>query len=413
MDSYPALSVGATSTTSQDRPADINYRPAPIRAASLQTYSFKARAASQPAGERLPAPSSPSTVSQGQGGSPLVNERFGVIGGTRAPGRFAGALAAGTQTRANSFSAGEARDIRVRNLSRAGRLTGQNANIGRTLSSHTEEHPSRTSSTSPYPTFSPSSSPSSSPRLKHADLPHSPPKAGANVSRSRSQSLALGHRPDRSLLMPLSKVDQSFRTFDKGWDTSPPEAGNHSPFSRHPPSFGEATSHNPISPAHRFTPHDFTRGWGSGNEQTALSSSVATALGGVQTTVGGFESGGKSGASSRRHSVSGFGRRDLFEAGQGMSMVSPPGRGPPSSAFPDAELLPDQLNNALSLEIDQSRRRGIEIELNSRSNTRDTPMASSLPYERSTFGQRRDPFAPEGAYGLGQGWFSLKKPILV
>lgn len=97
-----------------ERTAEPNYRPSPMRAASLQTYSYKARAASQPAGERIPAPASPSNIAPEGRGSPVVSgERFGVIGGSRAPGRFAGALAAGSQSRHNSFSAGEARDSRV------------------------------------------------------------------------------------------------------------------------------------------------------------------------------------------------------------------------------------------------------------------------------------------------------------
>ncbi|KAI9637464.1 uncharacterized protein MKK02DRAFT_32302 [Dioszegia hungarica] len=363
-------------------PSSDNFRPSVMRAASLQSYSYKTRAASQPAGERIPIPPATALGASPGRSSPIVGgERFGVIGGTRAPGRFAGALAAGTQTRANSFSAGESRDTR-------------NTPLGRTLSSHTEEHPSRVSSTSPYPTFSPSDSPSGSPQPSHAQLPHSPPKAGANVSRSRSQSLAAGHRPDRGLLMPMTNLEQPFRTFDKGWDTSPPDAGNHSPFSRHPPSFGELA--NQPTPAQRFKPHDFTRGWGVPDSH-ALSSSVAHALGNVQTASG-FEGGGKSGASSRRHSVSvvgGFGRRDFFEAGQGMSMMSPPGRSG-SLHYTDAELLPDRLNNALSLEIDQSRRRGVEIEMAKSPQGRDIPLASSLPFDRP-FG----PLAHEGSYGLG------------
>lgn len=205
--------------------------------------------------------------------------------------------------------------------------------------------------------------------------------------------------------MPLTALDPPLRTFDKGWDTSPPEAGNQSPFTRHPPSFGDVARPN------RFQ-HDFTRGWVNSapdNQQSALSSSVAKALGVVQTTVGGFDTGAKSGASSRRHSVSvvgGFGRRDFFD-GQGMTMASPPGRSgmsPPGRGlgqygYTDAELLPDQLNNALSLEIDESRRRGIEIEMNPRSAARDIPLASSLPFDRGL--ARKDPFAPEGVLGLG------------
>lgn len=105
---------GTASSPLAAGPPDVNYRPSPSRAASLQTYSFKARAASQPAGERLPIPSSPSTTAPEGRSSPIIGgERFGVIGGSRSTGRFAGALAAGTQTRASSFSGGETRDVRV------------------------------------------------------------------------------------------------------------------------------------------------------------------------------------------------------------------------------------------------------------------------------------------------------------
>ncbi|WWD02546.1 hypothetical protein V865_000586 [Kwoniella europaea PYCC6329] len=126
------------------------FRPSPARATSLSgtPFQYKTRAASQPAGERIPPSSTP-----GSGrGSPGMNGTngvgggaFGVIGGSRTPGRFSNALAGGTQTRANSFSAGEIREPR-------------NTVLNRTLSSHTEEFfPSRSQSTSPFPTFSPNS----------------------------------------------------------------------------------------------------------------------------------------------------------------------------------------------------------------------------------------------------------------
>lgn len=102
-----------------------NQRPSASRAVSLQSQAqaqYKHRAASQPAGERVPLPTAPTLAGGRQGAvglpaNPVVSGRgslngdlYGVIGGSRTPGRFAGALAAGTQTRANSFSAGEVRD---------------------------------------------------------------------------------------------------------------------------------------------------------------------------------------------------------------------------------------------------------------------------------------------------------------
>ena len=101
----------------------------------MQALGYKTRAASQPAGERIPlGPGGvpafgstslgihTSTGSQPTSGraSPHVNGGTagsgvggynGLSAGARPPGRFAGALAAGgTQTRANSFSAAELKD---------------------------------------------------------------------------------------------------------------------------------------------------------------------------------------------------------------------------------------------------------------------------------------------------------------
>ncbi|KAK8854816.1 hypothetical protein IAR55_003555 [Kwoniella newhampshirensis] len=113
--SKPTLSPNINSPNPNAPP----FRPSPARAVSLQgtPFQYKGRAASQPAGERLPPPSS--TPSSGRG-SPGLNGNggaFGVIGGSRTPGRFGSALAGmggtGTATRASSFSAGEFRDPRV------------------------------------------------------------------------------------------------------------------------------------------------------------------------------------------------------------------------------------------------------------------------------------------------------------
>lgn len=115
----------------------LGLRPVPGRSATLSTYgSFpKIRAASQPAGERIPIPSS-SNPDSGRGspgmhggygsiGGPSAagttasnagggGGAYGVIGGSRAsqagPGRFPGAFGGGTATRANSFSVAELRE---------------------------------------------------------------------------------------------------------------------------------------------------------------------------------------------------------------------------------------------------------------------------------------------------------------
>ncbi|ORY35609.1 hypothetical protein BCR39DRAFT_511119 [Naematelia encephala] len=382
-----SLNTHPPSATSSPNPQAPAFRPSPARAATLSSavYPYKTRAASQPAGERLPAPASnPDSGRQ----SPSTNGAgaYGVIGGARTPGRFGSALATGgTTTRANSFSAGELREPR-------------NPSLTRTLSSHAEELPSRSPSTSPFPTFSPNSSPSTSPAThKQQPLPHphSPPKAGANVSRSRSQSLATGVRPlpDRGFMMPMSTLENNgaFPRFEAGWSNSPQEASNMSPFTRGLPHLAGQAGRLPSA-------HDTflaRNAWGSSapernNPNAALSSSVHKALGGTQqpayTAVGGFgetTNGNRSGTSSRRHSVSvvgGPGGRRDFGFGDGMTMLSPPGRGLGPLAFTDAELLPQKLENALSLEIDQSRRRGIEIEAWPRNvQPQPIPVATSAP----------------------------------
>lgn len=201
-----------------------------------------------------------------------------------------------------------------------------------------------------------------------------------------------------------------------------------SPFSRAAPSFDSRNGNGSQPLQSRFRPQqDYFRGWGSSAPETnqALSSSVAKALGGQthNTYVGGFEhNGGKSGSSSRRHSVSVVGgpggRREFMfgEPGQGMSsmtsMTSPPGRGLGPLGFSDDELLPERLGNALSLEIDEKRRRGIDIVAKSPQG-RDIPQAASLPqfspltgtgsHSRSTtfpaLARAKDPFAPDLVFG--------------
>lgn len=150
----------------------------------------------------------------------------------------------------------------------------------------------------------------------------------------------------------MTSLDQTNafpRSFDPGWD----EGSNMSPFTRNVSTMGQFTS--PL-------PRLYST-WGSAPDGQALSTSVARAF--VQPPImGGFDqNGSRSGSSSRRHSVSVVGRRDLFAEGMGFGMTSPPGRGIGPLGFTDEELLPEQLGNALNLEIDQSRKRGVEIEV--------------------------------------------------
>ncbi|OCF37905.1 hypothetical protein I316_00129 [Kwoniella heveanensis BCC8398] len=395
------------------------FRPSPARAATLSgtPFQYKTRAASQPAGERIPPPAtstpgsgrgSPGAGTNGNGGA------FGVIGGSRTPGRFGNALASGggTATRANSFSAGEIREPR-------------NITLNRTLSSHTEEFlPSRSHSTSPFPTFSPNSTPSTSPAaLRQHPLPPSPPKVGANASRSRSQSLATGVRPsgiDRPWLGPMSTLENSgaFAKIEPGWNISPPEGSNMSPFSRglsvlsNAAARDEAYARNGASQTLgsggrlRAVQESFSArgGWGAPapeSNTSALSSSVHKALGGgfgqppLSSTGGGFgeynPNGSRSGTSSRRHSVSVVGgpggRREFAfgEPGMGMTgLASPPNRG--LFGFEG------DLNNALNLDIDD-RQRGDSTR------TKDTFVSSSLPrfdplcerFDNATNGHQRIP----------------------
>ena len=149
--------------------------------------------------------------------------------------------------------------------------------------------------------------------------------------------------------------------------------------------------------------------WGSSapEYQTSNPSSLSNALAGgwgrqpmYSTVVGGFENnqGMKSGTSSRRHSVSivggAQGRRDIFAD---LGMTSPP-RGLGPLGFSDEELLPEQLGNALNLEIDEHRKRGVEIEVGKEtSRGRDIPRPLQAP-------GRFDPLGEDGrarSYPLG------------
>ncbi|WWD19036.1 hypothetical protein CI109_103494 [Kwoniella shandongensis] len=406
------MSTASPSTQSTAVPTNINtpnpnappFRPSPARAVSLQgtSYQHKGRAASQPAGERLPPPSS--TPNSGRG-SPGINGNggaFGVIGGSRTPGRFGSALTGsggsgmGTATRASSFSAGELRDPRF--------------------------VPSRSHSTSPFPTFSPNSTPSTSPAaLRQHPLPsYSPPKASANVSRSRSQSLATGVRPigvDRPFMVPMSTLENNGnfpKSLEAGWNISPPEASNMSPFTRGLPSLGgnpardELYSRNGSNQTaqDRFRVaqdpfHGARAAWiasAPDSATTALTSSVAKALGAgyAQHPLSGVAygesntGGNRSGTSSRRHSVSVVGgpggRREFTfgESGMGITpMASPPGRG--LFGFEG------DLSNALSLDIAEGRRRGVEQE-------KEPFHPASLPKFDPTLAERYDGHQRVGSY---------------
>lgn len=374
------------------------FRPSPTRAITLggTPFQYKTRAASQPAGERFPVYSTPSSGrgTPGANGDGNGNTNgtangngYGVIGGTRGGGRFGNALAGGagvgTATRASSFSAGERHEPRVSlgtcSIRRA--YARQNMALGRTLSSHTEELvPSRSQSTSPFPTFSPTSTPSTSPAaLRQHPLPHSPPKAASSVSRSRSQSLATGGRPstmDRPWMGPLTKPDVG--NVDT-WGS--PEPSNMSPFTRGLSALaggggggGGGGSGNTHPDARRFQDPTYTSAraaWADSHTQStqsALTSSVAKALGGYPThSLGlgysdpspGAGGGSRSGTSSRRHSVSVVGgpggRRELvFAEGGGMTPLGSTGFG----AFsPGGGLFgfENELGNALNLDIDLGR----------------------------------------------------------
>ncbi|ORX38532.1 hypothetical protein BD324DRAFT_649896 [Kockovaella imperatae] len=342
--------------------------------------SSKIRATSQPAGERIPArPGSGNSIETGRGSPGGI---YGVIGGSRTPMKAGGNgngthLGNGTATRANSFSAAEMR-------------LPKNASLSRTLSSHQEEHFARSRSASPFPTFSPASSPSaSSPAINaSAAKPHAPERSASPprpFSRSRSQSLAIG-------VAGMSGLDNRGGAFAREYDPSPwkaepVEESNMSPFTRGMPYLGGLPGGAELSKfraAHGGPTRGFSLGaWGtsapeypSANPKAAGATGHAALAAGTNsrqqaysTIIGGFESvnppqaGAKSGTSSRRHSVSIVGgpqgRRDIFAD---LGMTSPT-RGLGPLGFSDEELLPERLGNALSLEIDEHRKRGVEIEV--------------------------------------------------
>ena len=171
------------------------------------------------------------------------------------------------------------------------------------------------------------------------------------------------------------------RPFDPGW-ADPIEGSNMSPFTRnngtlHWGSQGQGGRFGTSYEGRLFNKNNGDSTWGSSvPAQRTISPPAVRGFGApgqpsFQTQVGGFgdhnhSNGGRSGSSSRRHSVSVVGgpggrRPDLFSDGFGMT--SPPNRGLGPSGFTDEELLPEKLGNALNLEIDESRKRGVEIEV--------------------------------------------------
>ena len=103
-------------------PLGENLRPSPARttslAAPIPNHPAKSRAASQPAGERLPVRSG-SAGGHNATGRDSPGGLYGVIGGSRTPSKQQGAFSNsngngnGAATRANSFSAAELKAPRV------------------------------------------------------------------------------------------------------------------------------------------------------------------------------------------------------------------------------------------------------------------------------------------------------------
>lgn len=322
----------------------------------------------------------------------------------------------------------------------------QPSSLVRTLSSHVEElQISRSSSPSQFPTFSPSSSPSTSPTAGNQALPphsnrggqYSPPVAPVNVSRSRSQSLATGVRPDRSYMMPLSTFESSGGSnfFEEGWRQD--GSSNMSPFTSGGRPFldgnDEAPKHRKANPTRSKTtnfgpksfrtPQEATFGsrtnWTTSPTTAALTTSVTNALsgGGAQPTyssvVGGFEdtaNGGRSGNSSRRHSMSvvaaprrGFSYND---AGPGLSAVGGGrSRGLGSLGFTDEELLADSFGNALSLDVDENSKSIITAEPEQAASSLPifAPGLSDDPRQIARSNPTADPFFGSSPSGTGGG----------
>ena len=212
--------------------------------------------------------------------------------------------------------------------------------------------------------------------------------------------------PQPPLPVPMSNLENkgSFeRGFDLGWK-SPVDESNLSPFTRNPPALvglpqatvPKARSPNNLMPARGLSLGPWTSSAPENPPHTNFSSTINKAFGGFGHGQGGFSSivgghettqppGNRSGTSSRRHSVSIVngpgGRRDIF-AEMGMT-TSPSGRGIGPIGFNDEDFISEKLGNALSLEIDEYRKRGVEIEVGKDGDQRGgepiKSMSGSLP----------------------------------
>lgn len=203
-------------------------------------------------------------------------------------------------------------------------------------------------------------------------------------------------------MMPLSTFDSAGGSsfFEEGWRQD--GSSNMSPFTsgmrpfldnnEEPPKQSKTATRSKTTnfgPKSFRTPQDATFGsrtnWTTSPTTAALTTSVTNALGGVggqptySSVVGGFEdtaNGGRSGNSSRRHSMSviaaprrGFSFND---AGPGLSAVGGGrSRGLGSLGFTDEELIADSFGNALNLDVDENNQGVITAE--------PEQAASSLP----------------------------------
>lgn len=460
-----ATAAQTSSKDSKATPPPAQFRPSPVRSFTVSNpylSSAVKRGSSQPPDDRLPISSPASgrgSPGQTNGTTATTANDFGVIGGSRmsGSGRMGGPLPYGSgPVRASSFSVADKIDqrvsgpwsMKVSTASYFSFLTSQPSSLVRTLSSHVEElQISRSSSPSQFPTFSPSSSPSTSPTAGNQALPqhnsragqYSPPVAPANVSRSRSQSFATGVRPDRSYMMPLSTFDSAGASsfFEEGWRQD--GSSNMSPFTsgmrpfldnndelpkpnKPTPTHSKTTSFGPKS---FRTPQDPTFGsrtnWTSSPTTAALTTSVTNALGGVggqptySSVVGGFEdtaNGGRSGNSSRRHSMSviaqprrGFSFND---AGPGLSAVGGGrSRGLGSLGFTDEKALADTFGNALNLDVDENNKGVLTAEPEQAASSLPifAPGLTDNPRQLARSNPTTDPFfgtSPSGTAGTEQ-----------
>lgn len=192
--------------------------------------------------------------------------------------------------------------------------------------------------------------------------------------------------PDRPHMMAMSALEQPI---NDAWPDE--QGGNMSPFTR---SFAAPIGGGGAVGGYKggYLHNGSSNVWGQSAPivpNSHLSSSVARALGShnqpsYSTIVGGFDpTGSKSGTSSRRHSVTVVGGPGGRHFMYGDGFTSPPGRGLGHLGFTDEELLPEKLESALSLEIDQSRKQGVEIEQRSPWNRTESAKEIRIPPKRT------------------------------